>query len=51
MDNKVSRMWKEAVLTLQDRFQKYSTEFEEKHVDLSHDCRCTDRDWNRLQPE
>jgi hypothetical protein len=44
-------MWKEAVVALQDLFQKESAESEERHVDLSHNCRCLDRDWNRLQPE
>jgi hypothetical protein len=51
MDNKVSKMRTEAVVTDQDLFQKLSAESEERHVDLSHDRRCLDRDWGRLQFE
>lgn len=35
-------MWKEAVVALQELFQKQSLESEERPVDLSHDCRCLD---------
>jgi hypothetical protein len=37
MDNKVPTMWKEAVVAVQELFQKQSEESEERHIGLSHD--------------